>query len=194
MKEIILIGDSICNGYFKIVERILGDAVLLWGPEHGGGTTENTFAHFGEWLPGRKPDLIHINCGLHDLAREFGAKETRVPIMKYKKNVEKILRYLKDRTNARVMWALTTPVNETRHHENKNFDRFEKYVTSYNETAKKVADSLQVPVNDLYTLVMDAGRDRLLGRDGVHFTEEGYELLGSAVADFLKKAMEDTTE
>ena len=192
MKEIILIGDSICHGYFNVVESILGDVALLWSPEHGGGTTENTYAHMGEWLSGRRPDFIHINCGLHDLAQEFEAAESRIPITKYKSNVEEILVHLKERTDAHVIWALTTPVNETRHHENKNFDRFERYVTSYNDAALEVADSLHVPVNDLYSLVMDAGRDRLLGPDGVHFAEEGYELLGNAVADVLKKAMEET--
>ena len=80
-------------------------------------------------------------------------------------------------------------MNEVRHHEKKPFDRFEKLVTSYNDAAREITDSLNVPVNDLYTPVIEAGRDRLLGPDGVHFTAEGYEVLGKLVAGVLKEAM-----
>ena len=190
MKEIILIGDSICGGYFPVVESLMGDRASLWKPSANGGTTENTLTHLEGWLSGRRPEIIHINCGLHDLARDFDSDETRVPLPNYRSNVEEILRFLKERTEAHIIWALTTPVNETRHHANKGFDRFESFVTRYNDAAREITGSLKVPVNDLYSPVMDGGRDRLLGPDGVHFTDAGYEMLGELVADTLNRAME----
>ena len=42
-----------------------------------------------------------------------------------------------------------------------------------------------VEINDLYELVMRAGRDGQLGEDGIHFTEPGYARIGKAVADVI---------
>lgn len=188
MKEIVLIGDSICMGYFNVVERLLGEEVQLWMPEEGGKTTDYTLSHIGEWISGRRPDVVHINCGLHDLAQDFDAVEPRIPLAEYARNVQSILTYINEETGASIVWALTTPVIEAWHHENKGFDRFENNVTLYNEAAGKVAKKLSIPVNDLYSVVMEARPERLLNADGVHFKEEGYGLLGRAVADKLKEA------
>jgi lysophospholipase L1-like esterase len=37
---------------------------------------------------------------------------------------------------------------------------------------------------------MEAGRDRLLLDDGVHFTPKGYELLGKAVAKAIRTQLQ----
>ena len=46
--------------------------------------------------------------------------------------------------------------------------------------------TLNIPVNDLFGAITDAGRDSYLTPDGVHFTPEGCALLGKAVAEFVK--------
>ena len=56
-----------------------------------------------------------------------------------------------------------------------------------NETAKAVAEELGIPVHDLHRVIMDGGIERLLSGDGVHFTPEGYEALGKAVAEVIRK-------
>ena len=55
-------------------------------------------------------------------------------------------------------------------------------VVAYNEAALAIAREMDVKVDDLYTVIMEPGRDRLLLSDGVHFTDEGYHLLAKAVA------------
>lgn len=62
----------------------------------------------------------------------------------------------------------------------------EEDVRVYNRAVAQVAVELDVPVHDLYGVIDAAGRDRLLKPDGVHFSDEGCALLGSAVARFLK--------
>ena len=86
----------------------------------------------------------------------------------------------------KVIWATTTPVNEAWHHAQKPFDRFEADVMAYNAAASEIASQLGVPIDDLYGIVTAAGRDRLLLPDGVHFTQDGYRLLGKAVADAIR--------
>lgn len=189
MQKVILIGDSIRMGYQDFVKAECAGSAEVWAPEENGGNSRNVLEHLEEWVLSRRPDLVHVNCGLHDIRREFGAAEPAVPLPEYRANVEAILRRILEETNARPIWATTTPVNQKRHHETKDFDRFSADVLLYNRAAVQVCQELEVPVNGLFEVVMKAGRDRLLLPDGVHFTEEGYRVLGRAVGDALCKCL-----
>jgi lysophospholipase L1-like esterase len=183
MITVVLIGDSIRMGYQETVRSQLAGWADVWGPEENGGTSERVLANLDDWALSRPFSVLHINCGLHDLKREFGQDENAVPLEDYEKNVRAIMTRAKEATQAPVVWALTTPVNEAWHHETKPFDRFEVDVGAYNAVARDLAGELGVIVNDLFGVVTSAGRDDLLLPDGVHFKPEGYALLGGRVAD-----------
>jgi lysophospholipase L1-like esterase len=189
MKSVILIGDSIRLGYQSHVEKALSGQVEFWFPEQNGGTSENVLAHLEEWIIARQPSILHLNCGLHDLRVEFGAADSAVPLARYRANLDEMFRRLRESYKGKVIWALTTPVNEAWHHANKSFDRFESAVLAYNQAANEVCTCWDIQVSDLYQAVIDAGRDRLLRPDGVHFTDEGYAALGQIVAESIKKAL-----
>ena len=89
-------------------------------------------------------DLVHVNCGLHDLKRAFGAA-SEVPLDEYERNVRQILQRLQRELGV-VVWATTTPVDENWHHQNKGFDRLEADVEAYNAAARAVAVDLGVPI------------------------------------------------
>jgi len=187
MKEVILIGDSIRMGYKPFVEEALSGKANVWAPEKNGGTSENILNHLDEWVLSHQADVIHLNAGLHDIKKDFDATENNIPIAQYADNVRSILNGIKEGSSARLIWALTTPVNEKWHHENKGFDRFEADVTAYNQAAAEIANECGVEIHDLYQVIMDAGRDEILTKDGVHFTPEGSALLGKKVAEFVIK-------
>ena len=189
MPLVIIIGDSIRMGYQPFVQEELRDEAEVWGPTQNGGTTSNVLAYLEEWVIARNPDIVHLNCGLHDIKKDFGAENNNVPLEVYLENVEQILGTILEKTKAKVIWATTTPVNEQWHHERKGFDRFEADVESYNQEATQIAQKLGVHINNLYEVVMKAGRDRLLREDGVHFAEEGSALLGSAVAEVVRSCL-----
>ena len=191
MTNVILIGDSIRMGYEDTVRGELDGLAGVWGPEENGGNSRNVLAHLEEWVISRKPDIVHVNCGLHDISEAPGPAGVAVPLEEYEANVRQILSALKSETQAIVIWALTTPVNEKWHHTNKPFDRVEANVASCNAAAKRVVEELGVPVDDLFGPVQEAGRDKLLMPDGVHFTDQGYALLGKKVAEFLKPFLTD---
>jgi lysophospholipase L1-like esterase len=187
MKKVILIGDSIRMGYQDTVAQLLAGDAQLDFPPNNGGTSANVLAHLDEWAIDKLPDVVHINAGLHDLARDGDEQgNPRIAIATYEQNVRTILSRLRDETHAVVIWALCTPVNERLHHENKAFDRFEDDVAQYNAAARRAAEQMNVPINDLYQFVMDAGRDGLLNPDGVHFTDEGKRLLGERVSQVVR--------
>ena len=188
---VILIGDSIRMGYQAAAAGTLSGTAEVWGPEQNGGNSRNLLAHLDEWVFGREAAVVHINCGLHDLRKEFGAGEQAVPPEEYGRNVRRILERLKGEFRGRVVWAATTPVDEELHHRNKGFDRFEADVELYNRIASEIASELEIPIDDLFSVVVRAGKERLLQQDGVHFTREGYELLGRNVADFVRPFLEE---
>ncbi len=189
MKSVVLMGDSIRIGYRSVVQQRLADVAEVWGPEDNGRTTVYTLENLNAWLAGRSPDLVHVNCGLHDIHRERGQAATAVPLEEYARNVAAILEALKALPGATVVWALTTPINAQRHRENKPFDRDEANVVAFNDAARRVAEQRGVPVDDLFSVVEAHGRDPLLRADGVHFTDEGYNLLGTHVAGFIRRLL-----
>ena len=191
MKRIVLIGDSIRMSYQEGVRERLADIADVWGPEENGGTSENVLAHLDEWAVRRQPDVVHVNCGLHDIRTEPG-RDASVPLDRYTDNVRSILARLRAETDAAVVWALTTPVNEERHNRNRAFDRFERDVVACNTAASEIARELGVAVDDLHSAVVSAGTDNLLSDDGVHFTVEGCAFLADTVAACLRRVLESS--
>ena len=56
-------------------------------------------------------------------------------------------------------------------------------------TVTVIVSEAGIPIDDLHALIHDAGPQRYLRTDGVHFSEEGYALLGEAVAKAVLDAI-----
>ncbi len=189
LKTVILIGDSIRLGYQSVVQRQLAGAAEVWGPEKNGGDSRKILDYLDAWVIARRPDVVHLNCGLHDIKTSFGSDVRAVPLSQYQANLREILARIRQNTTSVIIWATTTPVNYAWHHANKDFDRFEADVDAYNVAAADVAREFAVPLNDLNAVVAAAGRDSLLLPDGVHFTDPGYALLGATAASIIGRLL-----
>ncbi len=188
-KSVVLIGDSIRMGYQPYVAELLAGEAEVWGPDENGGNTVNLLTHLHAWARRRDPDVVHVNAGLHDLRTDhYGGRDTIVPLEHYRDNVAHILRFLLEQTDAAVVWATTTPVVDELAHASHakldDFDRYDEDVRAFNAEAVEVAHSMNVPVNDLYGIA--AGRGATQTADGVHFTADGYRVLGEAVAEAIR--------
>lgn len=191
--ELVLLGDSIRLGYQSIVEYALQDHLSVWGPEENGRTSAHLLYNAVPWLKHRNPQIAHLNAGLHDLRTlYFDAPpgQTVIPIDQYEENVRRILRFVQEQTEAQPIWATITPVRDElvrkQHHASQDFTRYNEDVIRYNNAARRVAQDLAVPVNDLYQVAWDAGLDKIQQNDGVHFTDEGNKLLAQGVAKAIK--------
>lgn len=185
--KVVLIGDSIRMGYQPVVTAKLGDRAEVCGPECNGGDSSNVLAHLGEWVNDRDVDLVHLNCGLHDL--RYRADGTyQVPIDQYRDNLAAIMDGIKGDLPNRLIWASTTPVVDARQSDGGAMRRFNRDVIRYNDAALSIMQERGVPVNDLYRVVTEAGAEEHMSPDGVHFTEAGYELLAGAVVDAIMAA------
>jgi lysophospholipase L1-like esterase len=189
MKRIVCIGDSIRMGYQPtVIEELVGWGEIVAIGDQQGGHTRNVLAHLSEWAVQTKPDIVHVNAGLHDMARDPGpGPENRVSLEEYRENLRKIFAILRDETKALVLFALTTPVDLARQHAvDYGCNRTSEDVVAYNEAARAEAAEFGVPIVDLYQVVMDHDTGSMLGDDGVHFTAEASVILGKAVADFIR--------
>lgn len=192
LPRVLLLGDSIRLGYQPRVAECLAGIARVVGPEANGGDTRNLLAHLDAWALGRDPAIVHVNAGLHDIKRARGGGMPQVSPEEYARNVHALLSRLRGETRARIVWATMTPVDESRHTERKVFDRYLADVQAYNAAAVAVAESLGVAVNDLYAQAIRLGGSDLLWEDGIHFTDDGYPLLGDAVAAFLRPLITET--
>src|SRR5271167_2117354 len=69
LPRVVLVGDSIRLGYApRVAQRLSGKAVVI-SPAENGGDSANVLAHLDEWVLRQKPNVVHLNCGLHDLKR-----------------------------------------------------------------------------------------------------------------------------
>jgi lysophospholipase L1-like esterase len=188
MKQVIIIGDSIAMAYGPLVQDSLAGWAEVWQPKENAGTSANVLAHLTQWALDRRADLIHLNCGLHDLAIDEGDAH-RVEPEQYAENLQKVFSGLRAGTPAKLVWATITPVIDAWHNANKDFHRHEADVEHYNQVARRGVG--QVVVNDLHEIVVGAGIEESICEDGVHMTAYGNQLLAEAVAARIREVLAD---
>lgn len=190
LPRVLLLGDSIRIGYAPLVAKKLeGVAVVIHPGMENCADTPTTLKGLDRWLTDVTPAVVHFNCGLHDLKFDKKAKVHQIPPDRYAANLKAIVERLRKAT-PNIVFASTTPILDDRHAGRKAaFDRFDKDVAAFNETAAGVMRDLGVPVNDLNRIVRDGNPETLLGKDGTHYTPAGYERLADAVADCVRRQL-----
>ncbi len=190
LPRVVLVGDSIRLGYARrVTERLAGKAVVI-SPAENGGDSANVLAHLDEWVLRAKPDVVHLNCGLHDLKRSKADGHHQVEIDRYADNLRRIVARIRDVSDAALVFANTTPILDERHaRRGAEFDRTEADVRRYNASAAAVMSELGVPVDDLHWVVEQVGKETMLGPDGTHNTAAGTDRLAAAVADCVLRQL-----
>ena len=182
LPRVLLIGDSISIGYTVPVQNLLkGRANVHRIPDNGGPTT-NGLAKLRQWLGDGQWDVIHFNWGLHDL-KVMPDGQKQVSPEAYQKNMRELVRQLKV-TNARLIWASTTPVPAGK----LSPPRGAADVSVYNAIAKKIMDDNRIATDDLYRLALPR-LSNIQRPANVHFTPEGSELLARQVAASIESVL-----
>jgi len=188
LPRVVLVGDSIRIGYAPLVAKLLAGKAIVVSPKPNGEDSGNVLRNLDEWVIKEKPDVVHINAGLHDL--KLKDKSYQVPLVEYERNLKTILARIQKETKAKIVFATTTPILDDLHAQRKvGFDRFEADVQKYNTAAVSVMKQAGVSINDLHKLVESGGKEKLMQRDGTHYTQEGYETLAAAAADSILRSL-----
>ena len=182
LPRVLLIGDSILNGYRRTVTQALaGKAnVDVWiNPYHqaSGGLYEI----MKEVLANGPYDVVHFNLGLH------GWPKGRIPEGQYEPLMRKYVQVLQDNARgARLIWASITPV--TAKGKPGELDAsINPTIVEHNALAAKIMQEKHIPINDLYALM--APKLNLAKGDQFHWTSEGSVLQGQAVAESILREL-----
>jgi acyl-CoA thioesterase-1 len=188
---VFIVGDSISMGYTPHVRGELEGRARVERHEGNGGDSHNVLSNLtAAWLPalGEKPDLIHVNCGLHDLRFWTEKDEYQVPIESYRKNMGLLAKALAA-TGATVIWTTTTPVLDGAPGMSTQFPRKNEDVDAYNAVALEIMTAAGFAVDNLNAFVKELGPESVITPDGVHFTDDGYVRLGAEVAEAVAKEL-----
>jgi len=186
---VILLGDSIRINYQEVVKKQLENKADIWVPDENCQDSVFVLKNLEKWLAGKKPDVIHINCGLHDVFIENNGLPRRTP-EDYGKNLDKIFSILTTEfISSQIIFALTTPVYEERQKVSKTYGRLVRRNTdidAINKKAIEVCRKYNVKIDDLNSAVLKGGVENLICEDGVHLNEKGKEYVGKRVSSYIE--------
>ena len=191
--SILLIGDSIRIGYCITVRAQLQDVANVFFPQENCRNTQNVITRLLAWskeFPAEQIGLIQFNCGHWDIAHWNGYEEPLTSPEEYRRNIRMIIRQLRKLfPNAKLVFATSTAMNPSGL-VGVN-PRTNAEIQHYNEIAVETATALGVAVNDLWAITATYPQEKF--RDYAHLTEPAFEELGTAVADYLRRMLQELT-
>ena len=188
MYKIILFGDSITAGYYHqevtdlLTTRIsqafpLADVINAGIP---GNTTVDALERIDRHVLTYEPDYVTVFFGANDMATHHLKTSED-----YRDNLQKII----DLIGREKIILVSPPANNPLLHV---LDRPEHRLEKYVEVAKEVAEQNDIPFVPLFDEMKKQESLRpLLQEDGLHFSEEGYDLLALLMNRALREKIKE---
>jgi hypothetical protein len=177
--RVLLIGDSILNGYLKeVITQLDGKAYVdAWVNPYN--QSEHVNKLLAEVLANGPYDVVHFNMGLH------GWQKGRIKEGTFEPLTRAYVQVIRDKLpRAKIVWASSTPVT-VKNKPGELFAEINDVIVDHNRMAANVMKEMTVPVNDFYALL--APRLELARGDQFHWRPEAYKLLADqAVASILR--------
>ncbi|MCP4645611.1 MAG: SGNH/GDSL hydrolase family protein [bacterium] len=180
--RVLLIGDSIVNGYRgTVVNELNGKAAIdTW-------LTPLNMKN-GNLLPDLKIVLsqgpyavVHFNLGLHGWKPGTYAEGEHEALLR-----EFVAAIKKDAPDAKLIWGSITPIT-VRDNPTELDPEHNPTIIDRNKTAARVMKDMKVTVDDLYTLMAD--KLDLAAGDKYHWKGEGRKIQGKQAAKYVRKAL-----
>lgn len=182
LPNVLLIGDSIMNGYRgQVINGLKGKAnVDCWlTPVHL--KSPKLHEDLEKVAAYRKYDVIHFNIGLHGWPKGRILKEEYPRLLKaYVKTLKK------NAPKAKLIWGTTTQVHEKGKQElNKEIN---PTIVRRNRMAADVMKEESVLVNDLYGLMSD--KLNLVRGDRFHWKGGAYKIMAKQIVEAVGKELQ----
>ena len=182
LPDVLLIGDSIANGYLDSVTKALeGKANIdawITPTSQADKSLPNKIADI---CAARKYAVIHFNLGLH------GWQKGRIPEGQFEPLTHLLVQSLKKSApQAALIWATITPVSVKGEPEKLN-PEIQPTIEEHNAMATKVMKEEGVPINDLDALLRP--HLALMAGDMFHWKPEAREMMARAVSEAVAKAL-----
>lgn len=173
LPRVLLVGDSICNGYQGEVCRLLDGKmnVSYWISSYC-VTSPNYMKFLSLYLDEAKYDVVHFNNGLHSLQTSTDA---------YANGIRAALELVGSKhPKAKIVWCSSTPL--------KDAEKTAKAKELNEAAAKVVAELGGIATNDLFALCDPLDRDTNW-RDTYHFRREAKAKQADQVAASVLSAL-----
>jgi lysophospholipase L1-like esterase len=181
MKKLLLLGDSIREGYQPFVKEGLAGKMEVVAPPENCRFAKYTLWGVNLWIRDLgTPDVVHWNNGAWDLHHEAPMVEALTPLDEYLETLRRIAHEIR-RTGAKLIFATTTPAGEGA------VGRSNAEIDQYNAAAIELMKKERTPVNDLNRLVRQNPTEYICP-DHTHLTEPGYRACARQVIEAVVKA------
>lgn len=182
--RVLLVGDSILNGYLKRATALLDGKVYVdaWvnpycQSEHLNKTLLPQVLAHGPYA------VVHFNMGLH------GWPKGRIKDGAFEPLTKGYVEVLRAKLpKARLIWASSTPVTKEKQPAELEPD-INPIIIEHNRMAVKVMAEMNVPVNDFYSLLVN--KRELARGDRFHWTTPAYDLLAQTCAESVLRELEN---
>lgn len=184
--RVLLIGDSILNGYLKQVAADLEGKAYVDAWVNPYCQSEHLNKLLAEVLANGPYDVVHFNMGLH------GWQEGRIKPGTFEPLTKAYVQVIRDNCpKAKIIWASSTPVTVKDQPSKLNPD-INPIIIEHNKMAAVVMNEMGVSVNDFYSLLVK--KLELARGDQFHWQPDGYKILAQVVTDsVLRELARDNT-
>ena len=179
--RVLLIGDSILNGYGRqVMSALAGKAhVDAWVNPYC--QSEHLNKLLAEVLANGPYDVVHFNMGLH------GWPEGRIKDGTFEPLTRAYVEVIRDKLpKAKGIWASSTPVT-VKGKPTELDPEINPIIVEHNRMAAKVMQEMNVPVNDFYSLL--APKLELARGDQFHWRPEAYKILAERVTESVLREL-----
>ena len=183
--SVALIGDSIRLHAEPWIKESLPSRFRVSSPAENCRSSWHVLAGIQNWVPPGMLDVVHINCGLHDIRRDPGQDRPVSSLDEYAANLQRIFDYLAHAATS-VIWATSTPVGGSCPNDLAMPRWHPDDLVAYNRVSADLAFGFGFRINDLHARLSLAPADALLMSDGVHFNDAGNRLIGAHVATAIQ--------
>jgi len=176
LPRVLLIGDSIARSYYPHVANLLKNRFSCARFTTSKCVCDPSFTkELLQFMDGYKFDIIHFNNGLHgwNYSEALYAKWLKTTLARIHTRQKKAV----------IILATTTPV--WKDIKKGKLASRTKRVLVRNSSARNIAVTMHLPVNDLFPAVID--HPEYFCADCVHFNPEGQLLIGHVTAGFILK-------
>ncbi len=181
LPRVLLIGDSILGGYRGEVTKALAGKANVDAWINPYCQSEHLNKLLAEVLAQAPYDVIHFNMGLH------GWPVGRIKEGTFEPLTKAYVQVIKDKLpKAKIIWASSTPVT-VKGKPTELDPVINVNIIGQNRMAAQVMAGMNVPVNDLYALLV--GKLELARGDQFHWTSPAYKILSDAIVKRIQTAL-----
>ena len=209
---VVMFGDSTTAERHGAVEKVyaqrvqeslqgIGSSLSVHNAGIGGHTTKNGRDRFAKDVLAHKPRIVVIQFGINDAAVDVWknppATAARVPLADYEANLRWMITTLREQ-KAKPILMTTSPLRWTGKlrdlygkppYRPDDADGFDAPVLArYNETVRKLAAELAVPLVEIHDAFTAKNPDRLL-LDGMHPNDEGHKLIAELLGPVIRNQL-----